>query len=146
MNKFIKYILVLVLSISGNFIVAQTLDVHIKNIRNTKGQLCLAIFADEESFKSEKPCWNLYCSKKDIVNNEFHIQIPFRPGKWAFSVLDDENKSGKMEYNLIGIPREGVGFSDYFLHGLHRPVFNDFCFVITKNETRIITVRMKYFL
>jgi len=80
------------------------------------------------------------------MNNEFRIQIPFRPGKWAFSVLDDENKSGKMEYNLIGIPKEGVGFSNYFLHGLHRPVFNDFCFVITKNETRIITVRMKYFL
>ena len=144
MKTLSKYFLVLVLSELGNYIAAQDLDVHILNIRNKNGQLCLAMFADEAHFKEEKTCWAMKCSKKDIVNGEFHIKIPYQPGEWGFSVLDDENGNGKMEYNFIGVPREGFGFSDYFLKGLHRPTFSDFSFKIGKNETKTIIVRMKY--
>ena len=140
----IRYFLVSVLLIAGSFLSAQTLDVHILNIRNTKGQLCTAIFADEAGFKAEKPCWKQVYSKKNILNGELHIQIPFRAGEWGFSVLDDENNTCKMEYNFIGIPLKGFGFSDYTLKGLHRPVIKDFSFTIAKNETKIIIVRMKY--
>ena len=144
MDARIKLLLLIVLSFLCSFTDAQTINVVIKNIRNTKGQLCLAIFADEAGFKTEKTCWNMKCLKKDIVKGEFHIQIPFHSGEWAFSVLDDENKSGKMEYNLIGMPREGFGFSDYYLTGLHKPLFKDFSFKIGQNETKTIIVRMKY--
>lgn len=144
MDARIKCLLIIAFSFIWNFTEAQTIDVVIKNIRNTKGQLCLAIFADEAGFKSEKTCWNMKCLKKDIVKGEFHIQISFRCGEWGFSVLDDENKSGKMDYNLIGMPREGFGFSDYYLTGLHRPLFKDFSFKIAQNETKTIIVRMKY--
>jgi uncharacterized protein (DUF2141 family) len=140
----IKCLLVIGLSFFWSFTDAQTINVVIKDIRNTKGQLCLAIFADEAGFKSEKTCWNMKCLKKDIVKGEFHIQIPFRCGEWGFSVLDDENNNGKMEYNLIGMPREGFGFSNFYLTGLHRPVFKDFSFKIIQNETKTVIVRMKY--
>ena len=124
---------------------SQTIDVHITNIRNTKGQLCFAIFADQAGFNVEKTCWEMKCSKKDIVNGKLSIKIPFHAGKWAFSVLDDENSTGKMEYNIIGIPRKGFGFSNYVLKGIHKPVFTDFCFNIDKNEIKIIYVVMTYF-
>ena len=144
MDARIKLLLLIVLSFLCSFTDAQTINVVIKNIRNTKGQLCLAIFADEAGFKTEKTCWNMKCLKKDIVKGEFHIQIPLRCGEWGFSVLDDENNNGKMEYNLIGMPREGFGFSDYVLTGLHKPLFKDFSFKIRQNETKTIIVRMKY--
>ena len=140
----IRYFLVSLFLVAGSFLCAQTLDVHILNIRNTKGQLCMAIFADEAGFKTEKPCWNQVYCKKNILNGELHIHIPFREGKWGFSELDDENNTCKMEYNFIGIPCKGFGFSGYYLKGLHRPVFNDFSFIIVYNETKIIIVRMKY--
>jgi uncharacterized protein (DUF2141 family) len=139
-----KYMFLFVLCELGNFIYAQNLDIRIVNIRNKNGQLCLAVFADEAHFKEEKTCWAMKCNKKDVINGEFHIQIPFQPGEWAFSVLDDENGNGKMEYNFMGIPREGFGFSDYFLKGLHRPLFKDFSFRLAKNETKTITVKLKY--
>lgn len=145
MKKHSIIFLIFILSGLGNMPKAQSLDVHICNIRNRKGQLCLAIFADEAHFKEEKTCWAMHCSKKDIVNGEFHIQIPYQSGIWGFSVLDDENGNGKMEYNLIGLPREGFGFSNYIHKGIHRPVFNDFSFVINKNEKKVITVQLKYF-
>jgi len=145
MNPIIKCLFVILLSLPSYILRAQTLDVYITDIRNTKGQLCMAIFANEEGFKIEKTYWNMICTKKDVVNGKFHIQIPFHEGIWGFSVLDDENNTGKMEYTMIGIPRKGFGFSDYFLKGLHRPVFNDFSFKIGKNETKIINVKLKYF-
>ncbi len=141
----IKCILIFVLLEFGHFLSAQLLDVHISNIRNTKGQLCLAIFASEDEFKVEKPCWRLYCDKKEVHNGEFSIQIPFREGNWGFSLLDDENSNGKMEYNFIGMPREGFGFSNYELKGLHRPVFDDFCFQLKKDEKKVLLVKVKYY-
>jgi uncharacterized protein (DUF2141 family) len=144
MIRLIRYFLVSLFLVAGSFLCAQTLDVHILNIRNTKGQICAAIFADQAGFKTEKPYWNQVYSKKNILNGELHIQIPFHAGEWGFSVLDDENNNGKMDYNFIGIPREGFGFSNFIPQGLHRPVFKDFSFTLTKNETKIIIVRMKY--
>jgi len=144
-NFFIKLSLVIVISWFSTSLFAQILDVHITNIRNTKGQLCLAIFADEAGFKAERTCWEMKCNKKDFVNGEFEIIIPFKQGKWAFSVLDDENESGKMEYKLLTIPREGFGFSNYYHKGINHPNFNDFSFYLKKNETKIITIRMKYY-
>jgi len=126
-------------------ICAQTLDVHITNIRNTKGQLCLAIFTDEEDFKDEKTCWVMKCDKKDLVNGEFQIKIEFRSGTYGMSVLDDENYDGRMDYNLLGIPREGFGFSNYFHKGILKPTFDDFKFDIQKNEIKKLLVKMKYF-
>ena len=140
-----KYLFITFLSGLSCLICAQTLDVQIMNIKNTKGQLCLAIFADQASFKTEKTCWVIKCSKKDLINGEFVIKIEFRPGTYGISVLDDENYNGKMDYNLFGIPREGFGFSNYFHRGILKPAFDDFKFDIQKNETKKLTVKMKYF-
>jgi len=135
----------ILLSGCSGMLCSQTLDVHITNIRSTKGQLCLAIFVDEAGFKAERTCWEMKCAKKNIVNGEFQIKIEFRPGTYGMSVLDDENHNGKMDYNLVGIPREGFGFSNYFLRGILKLAFDDFKFDIQKNETKKLTVKMKYF-
>lgn len=128
-----------------NLASAQTLDIHIKNIRNQKGQLCLAIFADEAGFKTEKTCWSMKCSKNEIVNGELHLQLPFKPGKFGVSVLDDEDKTGQMEYGFLGIPKKGFGFSNFFLKGILKPTFDDFSFILEKDEVKALTVKMKYF-
>lgn len=144
MKTSFRFLLMVLLSGCSGMLCSQTLDVHITNIRSTKGQICLAIFADEVGFKAERTCWEMKCIKKNIVNGELHIQIPFKEGEWGFSVLDDENGNGKMDYNLFGIPREGFGLSNYFHRGILKPVFEDFSFKIKKNELKTITVQMKY--
>lgn len=140
-----RFFLMVLLSGLPDIIYTQTIDLHITDIRNTKGQLCLAIFADEDSFKAERTCWEMKCDKKDLVNGEFQIKIEFRAGTYGLSVLDDENHNGKMDYNLFGIPREGFGFSNYFHKGILKPVFDDFKIDIQKNEIKKLTVKMKYF-
>ena len=127
------------------FISAQILDVHISNIRNLKGQLCIAVFSNQTDFCSEKTVYDLKYTKADVKNAELHIKIPVKQGKYGISVLDDENQTGKMEYGLFGIPLKGFGFSNYYHKGLLKPVFDDFSFNIEKDEIKILSVKMRYF-
>lgn len=141
-----KFLIFSILIVSAlQIIQAQILDVHIQNISNTKGQLCIAIFTDEAGFKAEKTYWETNYLKTLVVNGSFELKIPLIPGKYGLSVLDDKNWNGKMEYNLFGIPSEGFGFSNYYQRGICRPTFEDFSFMLDKNETKSINVIMKYF-
>jgi len=124
---------------------SQTLEVTVSNIRSNKGQLCVALFDSEEGFKKEQPCWEKTYSKSQIEQGEVVLTICVPPGIYGLSVLDDENMDGKMNYNRIGIPQEGFGFSDYQHKGLRRPALKNFTFSIEKNQVLKIDVVLKCF-
>jgi uncharacterized protein (DUF2141 family) len=136
-------LLLTVWSISGKLLCAQILDIQIKNIHNTSGQLCIVVFASQTEFKTGKPFWSTKCQKNILSNGAFHIKIPIQRGKYGVSILDDEN--GRMDYNLFGIHREGFGFSYFYQKGIKMPVFSDFSFFIEKQEIKLVTILMKYF-
>ena len=140
-----RYILLCIYVAFPLWLCGQTLDVQIKNIRNTKGQLCIAIFADQTGFKAEKPVWEMKYCKKELPTGELRLRIPIKEGKYGLSILDDENENGSMNYVFLGIPREGFGFSNYIHKGIKVPNFSDFSFSIKKNEKLEILVVMKYF-
>lgn len=140
-----RYILLCVYVTFPLWMCGQTLDVQIRNIRNTKGQLCIAIFADQIGFKTEKPVWEMKYCKKELTTSELRIRIPIKEGKYGLSILDDENKDGEMNYGILGIPCEGFGFSNYAHKGIKVPNFNDFSFYIEKNEKLEILVVVKYY-
>ena len=48
--------------------------------------------------------------------------------------------------SLIGIPKEGFGFSDYYHSTLKRPKFDDFKFTVNEDQTKRILVKIKYML
>jgi uncharacterized protein (DUF2141 family) len=52
--------------------------------------------------------------------------------------------SGLMEYNFIGIPKEGFGFSDYYHSGLTKPKFDAFKFTLEKEKKKKITIKVRY--
>lgn len=138
-------VLIVVFGLSTYVVFAQILDIEIKGIPNSKGQICLAIFTNETDFKSEKAFWSTIVVKKDMVNGCLKKVIPFNPGKYGLTLLDDEDADNKMDFTMLGIPKEGFGFSNYYHKGLFRPAFDDFSFVLEKNETKKIIVRMKYY-
>ena len=46
-------------------------------------------------------------AKKGKVEHTFTI----KPGSYAIGVIHDENNNGELDYNFLGIPKEGYGFS-----------------------------------
>lgn len=121
---------------------AQThnLKVVINDISNSGGNLMIAGFLGEKSFKTKE---NAAFNKKIKVDEEsLTFSIPgLKTGKYAIAVFHDENEDSNMNTNNLGIPLEGFGFSgDYSIFS--KPKFKNCSFEL-KNDTSII-INMHY--
>lgn len=123
---------------------AQDIELTIKGIRSAKGVLQIGVFKDNESFKKEKSYKNLKFPKTNVSNGTLTVKFDFEPGVFGFALLDDENSNGKMDYNFIGFPLEGFGFSNYYHRGLSKPDLNEFDFSVIKNTTQKIVIEIRY--
>jgi uncharacterized protein (DUF2141 family) len=123
---------------------AQNIEVTITGIRSEKGQLAIGVFKDDETFQKEEAFLNKQFKKNNITDGRMTVKFSLEPGIYGLSLLDDENSNGKMEYNFLHIPKEGFGFSDYYHTGITKPRFDDFRFVLEKDQTKRITIRVRY--
>jgi len=123
---------------------AQSITVNISGIEKTEGNLSVAVFENQEQFDDEVPAKSIQFDKSDIVDGKKTVTLNLKPGTYAITVLDDEDKSGDMTYRFGVYPLEGVGFSNYILSGMSKPDFADFDFTVT-DKKQDISVKMKYF-
>lgn len=124
---------------------AQTLVVEISGIRNKDGVIRLAFFVSDENFKSERPMKEYVIDKSTVRNGSMIFKLDsISPGTYGLALLDDENKNGKLDYRLF-LPKEGVGFTNYNHHGIKRPVFSDFSFLLKRNVTLRRSICLKYY-
>lgn len=121
-----------------------TIPIVVKNIKNSKGRLSIGVFKDASSFEEEKPYKIILVSKKDLVNGTLKSSIEIESGVYGLSILDDENSDYKMEYNMIGMPKEGFGFSNYYHTGFTKPNFKQFLVVINPSQKAAITFNLRY--
>jgi len=134
----------LLLFIAPLILNAQNMEVVITGINSTEGQIIIGIFKDDKSFQEEKPFILKKFEKNEILKGEMTVKFSLASGIYGFSLLDDENNDGKMNYNFLGIPKEGFGFSNYELSGLRKPKFDVFKFVLSKNQKQKIVMKVKY--
>ena len=116
---------------------AQSLDIQIENIRSSKGTISLAFFGDSASYHEKKPFMVKKINKESMVNGCLSVCMEMDPGRYGIALMDDENNDDQMEFNFLGIPREGFGFSDFNSRGFRRPVFSDFDFILTESNLNI---------
>jgi uncharacterized protein (DUF2141 family) len=91
---------------------ASLIHVEIDGLRNDKGQVLCALFSSAADFpkNGDKAIEH---AKSGISHGQAVCEFPgVAPGRYAVSVFHDENSNGKMDTNLVGIPREGVGASN----------------------------------
>jgi len=141
MIKLILFLLLPALSIE-----AQTVEVTVTGLRSEKGQIAIGVFIDEESFRREEAYLEIQFPKKDIRDGVMTVSFSLEPGVYGLSLLDDENSNRKMEYNFLGIPKEGFGFSDYYHTGLKKPSFDSFKFDLVGGQSKKIKIKLRYIL
>jgi len=120
----------------------QDIKIVIQGVRSGKGKIVLAVFKDQEGFKNKKPIKRLVLNKSEFEGNEIILSLD--TGIYGISVLDDENDNDKMDYNFLGIPKEGFGFSNYYHEGLSKPHFDKFKFEINNIHLELIEIRLRY--
>lgn len=118
------------------------LKVVIDGVRSNEGKIVVAVFKDQEGFKSRNPVKRIEFNKINLDKNK--IVLNLEPGIYGISILDDENDNNKMDYNFFGMPKEGFGFSNYYHTGLSKPHFDDFKFEIIDTSEKLISITLRY--
>lgn len=76
-----------------------------------KGEMRVAVFNSEEKYnKKEEP---LYAVVLNVDADSISWSVNELPyGNYAIAVYHDKNTNGKLDTNLLGIPKESYGFSN----------------------------------
>jgi uncharacterized protein (DUF2141 family) len=120
------------------------ITIEINNLRNSDGAVLISLFNDEDNFpgNAEKAIGK---AKAEIIKGTATAtfkDISF--GAYAVAILHDENKNLKMDFNFLGIPKEGYGFSNDAKGLFGPPAFNKAAFLIDSNFKKI-KIKATYF-
>ena len=119
------------------------LTITVKDIRNRKGQLIFGVFKSADGFPTvERKSVNWQV--KDVTGNTVTFTADLPPGKYGASVLHDENRSGDMDKNLAGIPKEGYGVTNNPKPAFRAATFKEATFTLPP-EGASLTISVQYF-
>lgn len=130
------FTVLVLLFICTNFVVAQfKLTIEITGLRNNNGNVLYELFdAKQKSLK---------VGNVDISNKKCVIVFEnIKPAKYGFNYIHDENKNKKLDTKLMGIPKEGFGYSNNALVKFGPPAFEKWVFE-AKEDTKL-NLKIKY--
>jgi uncharacterized protein (DUF2141 family) len=122
---------------------AAELEIRLERVRNERGSVHLCLTREPAHFPDcgKDPA----ATKRSVPAGVATIRFTgLRPGEYALSVLHDENRNGRLD-TLVGVPKEGFGFSRSPKVLFGPPRFDQVRFGIAEGFTRH-TVRMQYLL
>jgi len=83
------------------------LTVKITGIRNTEGNINIALRTDESTYVASRI---VEIDPKTLTAEAEFDNLP--EGTYGVAVIHDENKNGKLDFNDMGVPTEGYGHSN----------------------------------
>jgi uncharacterized protein (DUF2141 family) len=112
----------------------------ITGLRSEKGQVRIAVFNSSETWLGEHPAYSSTI-KVDSQSVTWKLDdVPY--GDYGIAVFHDENKNGKMDKNLLGIPLEPYGFSNNQRVSFGPPKWEKGKFAV-RNPTTEISIEVK---
>jgi len=119
-------------------------DVQFEGLRSAKGMIRACLTRDPHYFpKCEKDPAAHHVTIAAQADAQLHFG-GLAPGDYALLVLHDENGNAKVD-TMLGIPREGVGFSRNPKLMMGPPPFSKVHFPVAQGTVKQV-VRLKYFL
>ena len=144
--KEIIYILFIITTISSNKVFSQeensiyyitdlrgdiSLEMEINNLQSNNGPLYIRILDENEN--------PVIVGTSPVINYTARISFDsISPGKYAIQFFHDENENQKMDFSLIGIPKEKFGSSNNVKPILGPPKFEKMLFNLTENKKVIM--------
>ena len=124
---------------------AADITVTVTNCKSNNGKLLSSLHDNAKTFpiKPDKAFKRrVVAARKGTLTLAFN-DIP--PGKYAIATIHDENGNGRLDANLIGIPKEGVGASRGAKGRFGPPEFKDAAFEIKSTiEKKEISIQLQY--
>jgi len=122
---------------------AATLDIHVVGLRSTKGMVRVCLTTSPQSFPD---CDKDPTARRLSVVTEQAGSIRFdniTDGSYAVSLFHDQNGNGRLD-TLLGVPTEGIGFSNNPAMHFGPPRFAQARILIAGPS--VTTIKMRYLL
>ena len=104
-----------------------SLEMEINNLESNKGPIYIRILDENEN--------PVIVGTSPVINYSSEISFDsIFPGKYAIQFFHDENENQKMDFNLIGIPKEKFGSSNDVKPILGPPKFEKMLFEIYQDK------------
>jgi uncharacterized protein (DUF2141 family) len=123
---------------------ASTITVRIVKARNARGEIRVALFQSGKGFPGDAST-ALRTQEAQIDPQTLSAQVIFvgiPPGAYAVSVFHDENMNGKLDKNLVGMPKEGYGASNNPGKKMRPPNFDEAKFSL--NSKQLVEISLIY--
>lgn len=123
---------------------AGDITIKLQGLRNESGRVYLALFSPDKGvpFPEEEGMilggWRLASTKALEVT--YH-GLP--EGRYAVTAFHDENGNGEMDFNVLGIPTEGYGFSNDAAGFMGPPKFDQAAITVGR-DAGSTTLTMRY--
>lgn len=119
------------------------LTVTIEDLRNRKGTVIFGVFKSADGFPNIE-AKSVYWEVKDANTEGLSFTAHLPPGRYAASVLHDENRSGEMNRGIAGIPLEGYGVTNNPKPLMRAATFDEAAFTLPA-EGKAMTISLQYF-
>jgi len=113
------------------------LTLDIEGVKKNGGKLYISLFNNEETYKNREIYHSLLANS---TSETVSLQIALPSGVYLISIYQDNNSNGKLDSNLLGIPKESFGFSNY--NGKSVPGNFNKHKVLVNEKTKKITVQL----
>lgn len=115
------------------------IHLRIPNLKNQKGSLLICLYNRKDGFPDDVS----QSVKQWKMPVSAHISLgAIPPGRYAIAVMHDEDGNNQMTYNLIHLPKEGFGYSNYEARLLQMPDFDKAVF--QHQESTELAIPLRY--
>ncbi len=121
------------------------LVIKVSNIKELKGEMKIALYNNKSDFdKQENPIATAQIPvDKNVIEVRFDNTPPSKD--YAIAVHHDVNMNGKIDTNLLGIPKEGFCFSNNAMGSFGPPTYEDCKFEIKPGTFVTQDLRLIFF-
>ena len=118
-----------------------TLEVSISGIDSDKAKIFIALFSEAEGFPEDSRKAFRTAKTQALKGKTKVIFNDLPSGNYAIAVFHDENGDGKMNKNILGVPKEAYGFSNNVKNLLRAPYFKECAFAVPNAQKIEITIK-----
>jgi uncharacterized protein (DUF2141 family) len=122
-----------------------SLEITIKGLKSSKGQLMIGVYKDAKSFPDHNKTYKRIIhnlSGKDCKAIKLKISDLKIGGFFALAIYHDENANKKLDKNFFGVPVERYGFSNNARGVFGPPSFEEARFELGKSGVKM-TLELK---
>ncbi|HMT73335.1 MAG TPA: DUF2141 domain-containing protein [Chitinophagaceae bacterium] len=141
---FLSFMTVLIL-LSFGYKINEGIRISVTNVRSDRGTVLVSLFKDGVGFP-DNPEKAVKRIKLSLSSNKAEVLFTnLTAGTYAVAILHDENNDQKLNKNILGIPKEGFGFSNNVMGTFGPPSFTKASFQHQQGQLTQVTIRTKYF-